>query len=180
MEQDVGFFGAADSRPLLFFATVSLLSVRRFHPKSSFFVLLPGAEVGDAKRWTVLLRSWSSNQITPLALPADASQQFRKTIKSSYSSMTFHRHRVPLMLLQRGLRFSVNMDPDVLCVRPWDFSFLHQVHLIAGRPVGAGSRTALWLQERASSARVTLPSHTVLYSKMKKYQRVPSPATPVR
>eukprot|EP00322_Chrysochromulina_rotalis_P009804 CAMPEP_0115849386 /NCGR_PEP_ID=MMETSP0287-20121206/11424_1 /TAXON_ID=412157 /ORGANISM="Chrysochromulina rotalis, Strain UIO044" /LENGTH=470 /DNA_ID=CAMNT_0003303355 /DNA_START=214 /DNA_END=1626 /DNA_ORIENTATION=+ len=65
--------------------------------------------------------------------------------------MTFHRHRVPEMLLQKGLRFSVNLDPDVLCLRPWDLNILLNVELIAGRPVGAGARTARWLQERAST-----------------------------
>ena len=150
IEPSVGFFGGADTRPHLFFLTVALESVRRFHPQCSFFALLPESEVGDGRRWTALLHSWSRGNVKPLALPKDVqARDFVAPGGAPYSSMTFHRHRVPQMLWTRGLQFSINLDPDVMCVRPWDLSVLLQVRFVAGREVGSGARTAQWLQERA-------------------------------
>ena len=67
-----------------------------------------------------------------------------------YSAMTFLRHAVPAILADRGFSFSVNLDPDVLCVRAWDFSVLLGVGVLAGRPVGSNARTARWLQSQRS------------------------------
>lgn len=148
IEKTVGFFGAADSRTHLFFLTTALNSVRRFHPHSSYFALLPEVEVRVRHRWIDLLRAWSDGGVQPLALPEKVSQrQFVARSGAAYSSMTFHRHRVPQMLMTMGLQYSINLDPDVLCLRPWDFSFLPQVELLAGRPVGSGLRTTEWLSQ---------------------------------
>lgn len=167
LERSVAFFGAVDSRPQLFMLTVALESIRRHHPLSGFYALLPEAgiaEVAGGARaltgWGSLLREWSAGHIQPLALPAAAQRDEFAAVSPqqpghgnssadgvvTYSRMTFHRHRVPEALAERGFRFSINVDPDVLCVRPWDLRLLMGVGLIAGRPVGSTSRTARWLQ----------------------------------
>ena len=50
IKPSVAFFGAADNRPSLFFLTVTLQSVRRFHRKSAYFALLPEAEAAGSSR----------------------------------------------------------------------------------------------------------------------------------
>lgn len=152
LEPSVAFFGAADSRAVLFFVSVALESVRRFHPQSGYHVLVPAAESGADSRWSALLRSWSDGHVKPLKLPETFVRAFTTPGEvPGYSPMTFLRHAVPQLLAERGFRFSVNLDPDVLCVRAWDLSVLLQVKLIAGRPVGNGVRTASWLQERTAT-----------------------------
>ena len=145
-EDTVAFFGAVDSRPLLFLMSVALLSTRRFHPQAGFFILVP---VEHVVPWTHLVRGWTGGAVRLLALERAAAADFGSQ-DGGYSRMTFHRHRVPEMLVQQGFAYSVNLDPDVLCVQPWDLRILCKVGLIAGRRVGKGSRTVGWLQQRLS------------------------------
>ena len=145
-EDTVAFFGAVDSRPLLFLMSVALLSTRRFHPQAGFFILVPAEHVVP---WTHLVRGWTGGAVRLLALERAAAADFGSQ-DGGYSRMTFHRHRVPEMLVQQGFAYSVNLDPDVLCVQPWDLRILCKVGLIAGRRVGKGSRTVGWLQQRLS------------------------------
>lgn len=146
-EDTVAFFGAVDSRPLLFLMSVALLSTRRFHPQAGFFILVP---VEHAVPWTHLVQGWTGGAVRLLALERAAADDFGAQ-GSGYSRMTFHRHRVPEMLVQQGFAYSVNLDPDVLCVQPWDLRILCKVGLVAGRRVGKGSRTVGWLQQRLVS-----------------------------
>ena len=146
-EDTVAFFGAVDSRPLLFMMSVALLSARRFHPQAGFFILVPEEHVMP---WTHLVHGWTGGAVRLLALERAAAADFGSQ-EGGYSRMTFHRHRVPEMLVQQGFAYSVNLDPDVLCVQPWDLRILCKVGLIAGRRVGRGSRTVGWLQERLAS-----------------------------
>ena len=143
LERSVAFFGAVDSRPLLFLQVVALQSVRRYHPSSGFFVMMPEARVAN---WSTLLGLWSANSVKPLALRAETARQQFIMASSGYSAMTFHRHHVPEMLNERGYRFGINLDPDVVCSRPWDLRILTRVKLLGGRPVGTNARTATWLQ----------------------------------
>ena len=143
-EDTVAFFGAVDSRPLLFLMSVALLSTRRFHPQAGFFILVPEEHVVP---WTHLVHGWTGGAVRLLALERAAAADFGSQ-EGGYSRMTFHRHRVPEMLVQQGFAYSVNLDPDVLCVQPWDLRILCKVGLIAGRRVGKGSRTVEWLQQR--------------------------------
>eukprot|EP00965_Chrysotila_dentata_P011276 367482-Pleurochrysis_carterae.AAC.2 len=150
-EKSVAFFGAVDSRAYLFLMTVALRSAQRFHPQSGYFVLVP---TGRAVDWSGLLQQWSDGIASFLEVPATSMQAFGKASEGreeSYSRMTFLRMAVPETLLLRGYQFSVNIDPDVICVGPWDMSMIQQVGLIAGRRVGSSARTLEWLQERASS-----------------------------
>ena len=52
-EDTVAFFGAVDSRPLLFLMSVALLSTRRYHPQAGFFILVPVEHVsaGPCEGW---------------------------------------------------------------------------------------------------------------------------------
>ena len=54
---------------------------------------------------------------------------------------------MPEILAAHGYSWSINLDPDVIATGPWDLRSLLDVKLIAGRPVGRGSRTVRWLQE---------------------------------
>ena len=146
-EDTVAFFGAVDSRPLLFLMTVALLSTRRFHPTAGFFILVPREQMAA---WTSLVQGWTGGAVRLLALERAAANDFGRQ-GGGYSRMTFHRHRVPEMLVKQGFAFSVNLDPDVLCVQPWDLRVLCRVRLIAGRRVGKGSRTVVWVQERLAT-----------------------------
>ena len=150
LERSVAFFGAVDTRPHLFFLTVSLASIQRFHPLSGYFALIPQQFSARGSRWNALLHSWSSGRVHPLTLSAADRRHFAGA-EGGYSPMTFHRHRVPEMLLARRFHYSVNLDPDVLCVRPWDLRFLRDVKLIGGRPVGTGARIVKWLQGRVGA-----------------------------
>jgi len=124
---------------------VALQSVRRFHPRSGYFVLLPEAHVAN---WSAVLSEWSGGHVRPLALPPSEAQRYFRIPEPGYSPMTFHRHRVPEMLWrQGGYDFSVNLDPDVMCARPWDLRILLRIGLIGGRAVGNNARTATWLQQ---------------------------------
>ena len=147
-EDTVAFFGAVDSRPLLFFISVTLLSVRRFHPRAGFFVLVPKREAGP---WAPLLRSWTGGAVQLLELEDEAAKDFGNQRADGYSRMTFHRHRVPELLVQQGFAFSINLDPDILCVQPWDLRILCNVGLVGGRRVGKGSRMIRWLQDQLIS-----------------------------
>ena len=144
LEHSVAFFGAVDSRPYLFLQIVALQSVRRFHPASGFFVLLPEHRVAN---WSGLMSAWSDGHVDALPLLTRSQQQHFVMPKPGYSAMTFHRHWVPQMLYKRGYLYSVNLDPDVFCTRPWDLRVLLRVDLIGGRPVGSSARTAVWLQD---------------------------------
>ncbi|KAL3894468.1 MAG: hypothetical protein SGPRY_013800, partial [Prymnesium sp.] len=93
-----------------------------------------------------VFNSWSQGIIRTLPLKTISERQFGRA--GGYSRFTFHRHAVPEMLAARGFDWSVNLDPDVMTLRPWDLRILLDVKLIAGRPVGRGSRTAKWLQAR--------------------------------
>ena len=146
-ENTVAFFGAIDSRPLLFLMSVTLLSTRRFHPQAGFFILVPAEHV---EPWTHLVRSWTGGAVRLLALERAAAGDFGAQ-DGGYSRMTFQRHRVPEMLVRQGFAYSVNLDPDVLCVQPWDLRILCKVGLVAGRRVGKGSRTIVWLKQRLAS-----------------------------
>jgi hypothetical protein len=151
-ESDIAFFGAVDTRPHLFLMTVTLLSVHRFHPHAGLFLLIPlrNNQTGvDIREWRKLLHGWSAGAtIQPLVTQQVEGIGAIRKGAGGYSPMTFHRHAVPEMLAALGYTWSINLDPDVLTVRPWDFSPLLHVRLIAGRPVGRGSRTAEWLQVR--------------------------------
>lgn len=153
LERTVAFFGAVDTRPHLFLQVATLLSVHRFHPGSGFFVLLPEARVAS---WSSLVTAWSNGSVLPLGLSDALASGHFVMPTPGYSAMTFHRHRMPEMLLAKGFRFSVNLDPDVLCTRPWDLRTLLRVKLLGGRLVGTNARTAKWLQmlnaNRSSSA----------------------------
>ena len=143
LERSVAFFGAVDTRPHLFLLSVTLASVRRFHPQSGYFVLLPETKAN----WSTLLHTWSAGPVRIMALPAAALQrEFLVPPDRGYSSMTFHRHRMPEALGWLGFQYSVNLDPDVLCTRPWDLRLLLRVRLMGGRAVGSNARTAHWLQ----------------------------------
>ena len=146
-EDTVAFFGAVDSRPLLFLMSVALLSTRRYHPQAGFFILVPAEHVAP---WAHLVHGWTGGAVRLLALERAAAADFGSQ-EGGYSRMTFHRHRVPEMLVQQGFAYSVNLDPDVLCVQPWDLRILCKVGLIAGRRVGKGSRTVGWLHQRLTS-----------------------------
>ena len=146
-EDTVAFFGAVDSRPLLFLMSVALLSTRRYHPQAGFFILVPAEHVAP---WAHLVHGWTGGAVRLLALERAAAADFGSQ-EGGYSRMTFHRHRVPEMLAQQGFAYSVNLDPDVLCVQPWDLRILCKVGLIAGRRVGKGSRTVGWLHQRLTS-----------------------------
>ena len=148
LEHSVAFFGAVDSRPHLFLQIVALQSVRRFHPGSGFFVLLPEARIAS---WRGLMNQWSDGHVNALPLAAASMRQHFVMPSPGYSAMTFHRHRVPQMLLKLGYQYSVNLDPDVLCSRPWDLRVLQRVALLGGRPVGSSARTAQWLQDERHS-----------------------------
>ena len=63
-ETSVAFFGAVDSRPYLFLMATALNSVRRFHPLSGYFVLVP-----EGSGWTSLVRAWSTGNAELLELP---------------------------------------------------------------------------------------------------------------
>ena len=150
LERSIAFFGAVDTRPHLFLQSITLQSVRRFHPASGYFVLLPEAKVA---KWRQLLSSWSSNGIRAIALPESLTKKsFVMPPHSSYSTMTFHRHWVPEMLFALGYKFSVNLDPDVFCTRPWELRTLLRVKLLGGRLVGTNARTAKWLQMEHSNS----------------------------
>ena len=144
LERSIAFFGAVDSRPHLFLQVIALHSVRRFHPGAGYFVLLPEAAAAD-RNWTSLLDVWSNGRVQPLALPAESVRLHFRGRVGGYSSMTFHRHRVPEMLFARGYKYSVNLDPDVFCTRPWDLSVFPRIELLGGRAVGRNARTAVWL-----------------------------------
>jgi hypothetical protein len=147
-EASVAFFGAVDSRPYLFYMTVSLLSVHRFHPAAGYFALVPA---GKSTAWRPFSRWLSDGHIQLLDLPPDATDNFAAPEGgASYSRFTFHRHAMPQLLARLGFAYSVNLDPDVLCTRPWDLSILSQVQLIAGRRVGSTKRTIEWLQAMVS------------------------------
>jgi lipopolysaccharide biosynthesis glycosyltransferase len=144
-EQDVAFFGAVDSRRYLFLLAVTLQSVARFHHHAGFFVLAPP---GSSAAWAPLLRQWTNGTAELLELQDDAAQ-FERPQGGGYSAMTFHRLRMPQMLLARGYAFSVNLDPDVLCVAPFDLSLFPFVKLVAGRPVRpSNGGLPMWLYEQ--------------------------------
>ena len=146
-ESQVAFFGAADSRIYIFLLSVTLLSTHRFHPTAGFFILMPKREADEIRQVPQHpFNSWSKGVIRTLDLPQSSANQFGSG--GGYSRYTFHRHAGPEMLASMGFTWSVNLDPDVIALRPWDFRVLLQVKLIAGRPVGRGRRTARWLQER--------------------------------
>ena len=149
LERSVAFFTAVDSRPMLFLSVVALESIRRFHPQSSYFILMPEMAVGGNNSWSSLLHRWSEGgRIKPLSLAArHIRRSFTIPATTNYSAMTFHRHRVPQMLA-RQFKISVNVDPDVFCVRPWDLSLLQRVGLIGGRLVGSSGRTAAFVNRR--------------------------------
>ena len=52
------------------------------------------------------------------------------------------------MYKRQGYEYSINLDPDVLCLRPWDFRALVPISLVSGRRVGRGSRMVGWMQAR--------------------------------
>lgn len=144
----MAFFGAVDSRPYLFYMTISLLSAQRFHPAAGFFALVP---TGKSAEWGSYARRLSDGQVQLMDLPPEASDNFAAPNGgASYSRFTFHRHAMPQLLVRRGFAYSINLDPDVLCTRPWDLSLLPQVQLIAGRRVGTTRRTLEWLQAMVS------------------------------
>ena len=146
-ESSVAFFGAADNQIYMYLLTITLLSTRRFHPKAGYFILMPENEAHEIRRMPEHpFNSWSKDIIRTLALPKSSADQFGTG--GGYSRYTFHRHAGPEMLASMGYTCSINLDPDVIALRPWDFRVLLEVKLIAGRPVGRGSRTARWLQER--------------------------------
>jgi len=150
-EDTVAFFGAVDSRPLLYLMSVTLLSVRRFHPQAGYFVLVPAER---AAAWSHLVHGWSAGTIRLLEMSPN--DDFGTAGPSGYSRMTFHRHRVPELLVRQGFAYSINLDPDVLCVQPWDLRVLCRVGFIAGRRVGKGSRTIGWLKERLAGQGVAV------------------------
>lgn len=149
-EASIAFFGAVDSRPYLFYMVISLLSAHRFHPAAGYFVLVPP---GKAAEWEGYAASLSEGNVRLLDLPEEAEGNFAATEeRTGYSRFTFHRHAVPQLLIRRGFAYSINMDPDVLCTRPWDWSVLLQVELIGGRRVGSTKRTLEWLQTMMSGS----------------------------
>ena len=147
-EDQVAFFGAVDSRAHLYLSVVSLLSVQRFHPEAGYFMLVPGER---AAAWAPLMRAWVNGSVEVLPVPAAAAGDFGVAGADGYSRMTFHRHRVPELLVRRGYEYSINLDPDVLCLRPWDFRALVPISLVSGRRVGRGSRMVGWMQARLDS-----------------------------
>jgi len=74
-------------------------------------------------------------------------QSFVQSKAAPYSAMTYHRHRVAQMLAGR-FQYSINLDPDVLCVRAWDLRLLLNVSFIGGRPVGNSARTLEFVRRR--------------------------------
>lgn len=130
---------------MLFLMSVALESVRRFHPRSSYFVLIPES---NRTAWAPLLHKWSGGHVQPLLLSA---RQMRHAFvlheTAVYSAMTYHRHRVAQMLAGR-YEYSINLDPDVLCLRAWDLRLLLHVSLIGGRPVGTSARTLEFVRRR--------------------------------
>ena len=68
-EDQVAFFGAVDSRAHLYLSVVSLLSVQRFHPEASYFMLVPGER---AAAWAPLMRAWVNGSVEVLPVPAAA------------------------------------------------------------------------------------------------------------
>ena len=146
LESRVAFFGAADGKPHLYVLTVALLSAHRFHPAAGYYALMPQGEAEACRRAEHPFSMWSRGVVRALPLDAASATQFGSG--GGYSRYTFHRHAVPEMLAARGYDFSINLDPDVITLRPWDLRVLLEVRLIAGRQVGRGSRTVRWLQER--------------------------------
>jgi len=152
-EASVAFFGAVDSRPYLFYMIVSLLSAQRFHPAAGYFVLVPA---GKSDEWGPYAEQLSGSTVRLMDLPAAALDNFAAPDGGArYSRFTFHRHAVPQLLGRRGYAYSINLDPDVLCTRPWDLSVLTQVQLIAGRRVGSTKRTLEWLQAMVGGECIT-------------------------
>eukprot|EP00966_Prymnesium_polylepis_P098279 2276167-Prymnesium_polylepis.1 len=69
--------------------------------------------------------------------------------------MTLHRQRMPEILGRRGFHFSINLDPDVVCVRAWDLKHLLGVHGISGRVVRRLDHQLSWLQDLRSRGSAT-------------------------
>ena len=148
-EQDVAFFGAVDTKRYLFLMAVTLESVARFHKQAGFFVLAPS---GSSQTWAPLLAAMTNSTAELLELHDD-SAQFVQMKKNTYSPMTFHRLRMPEILAARGYAYSVNLDPDVICVAPWDMAIFFQVKLVAGRAVRpSDGGLPMWAHERATSS----------------------------
>ena len=145
-EDLVAFFGAADSWQSLVRQCVSLLSAGRFHPQAGLFVLVPSSRV---RTWASQLRSWGVETIELIELDAaSASSQFALPRDSAYSSMTLHRQRMPEILGRRGYQFSINLDPDVVCVRAWNLNkVVLAVRGISGRLVRRLDNQLSWLQD---------------------------------
>ena len=148
-EQDVAFFGAVDTKRYLFLLAVTLQSVARFHRRAGFFVLAPS---GSSEVWGKMLQTWTNGTAELIELRDDTAQ-FEQTREKKYSPMTFHRLRMPEILAARGYAYSVNLDPDVLCVAPWDMTMFLQVRLVAGRAVRPSEGgLPMWAHERSTSS----------------------------
>ena len=83
-EDTVAFFGAVDSRPLLFLVSVTLLSVRRFHPRAGFFVLVPREVAGP---WASLLRSWTGGAVRLLELQLRINTQSATAVSTAVAAV---------------------------------------------------------------------------------------------
>mmetsp|Transcript_24026 Transcript_24026/g.61347 ORF Transcript_24026/g.61347 Transcript_24026/m.61347 type:complete len:484 (+) Transcript_24026:85-1536(+) len=146
-EQDIAFFGACDNRAHLFLLAVALRSVARFHGGAGYFVLAP---TGTRLLWTPLLDSWMNGTAEIIELDKHQGTEFSGA-STNYSAMTFHRLRMPELLAARGYAYSVNLDPDVLCVARWDLSIFPQVRFVAGRTVRTqDDGTVMWVHERTN------------------------------
>ncbi|KAL1511544.1 hypothetical protein AB1Y20_006338 [Prymnesium parvum] len=154
-EKAVAFFGAADGWAALLRQCVSLLSVARFHPHVGVFVLVPARR---AAAWGAQLGAWGVRRVELVGLEAAAEAQFTRPRGSAYSAMTLHRLRMPELLGRRGYRFSVNVDPDVLCARQWDLRQVAEVEGISGRLVRQLHGLPSWLRQlpNASAAGAAL------------------------
>ena len=79
---------------------------------------------GKAAPWAEHLATWTERSAALLEAGSNVAGAFGAARRGEYSRMTFLRLGAPELLLRRGYAYSINLDPDVMCVGAWDLRVL--------------------------------------------------------
>jgi hypothetical protein len=143
LDASIGVFAAADESYVPY-AAMALRSFQRWFPSWGYF--LAGKRASMSPQSLDLLDRFEIE-----LLDIDASQRFirHEDYRKRYPVEIFNYLLVPEVLANRGITYSIGIDGDVFCARPFDFQCVFRnIEGFGGRPVGTLRRALLYRERK--------------------------------
>jgi hypothetical protein len=141
---EVAIFAAADNEYVPT-SVMALRSFQRWFPYCQYFLL--GSRAKLTANSLALIERYRIG-----FLDVDLSERFVRhdRYKQAYPIETFYYLKGPELLANRGLKYSIGVDGDVFCARPFDLETVFRgIVGYGGRPVGTLRRTLQYAQRRS-------------------------------